>query len=181
VGVLALRTPIAALIAALMLAALTGGSFVLLGWVAYQAGQRCTSRSSTAVAAGAVAGSAAVRLLPAHDVPQFPQTLISTYAVFVVLPLLVGRYLAQQRQLVATLDRHNRQLRRERELLAEQERLRERLRIARDMHDSLGHRLGLLSIEATIKTYVSRILAKLGCANRVQAALLARDARDAAL
>ncbi len=29
--------------------------------------------------------------------------------------------------------------------------------------------------EASIKTYVSRILAKLGCANRVQAALLARD------
>ncbi|WP_035698357.1 response regulator [Glycomyces tenuis] len=31
--------------------------------------------------------------------------------------------------------------------------------------------------EATVKTYVSRILAKLGCDNRVQAALLARDAR----
>ncbi|MFJ9826863.1 MULTISPECIES: response regulator transcription factor [unclassified Streptomyces] len=30
--------------------------------------------------------------------------------------------------------------------------------------------------EATVKTYVSRILAKLGCENRVQAALLARDA-----
>ncbi|MEU9128482.1 response regulator transcription factor [Kitasatospora sp. NPDC048540] len=30
--------------------------------------------------------------------------------------------------------------------------------------------------EATVKTYVSRILAKLGCDNRVQAALLARDA-----
>jgi len=30
--------------------------------------------------------------------------------------------------------------------------------------------------EATIKTYVSRILAKLGCENRVQAALLVRDA-----
>jgi DNA-binding NarL/FixJ family response regulator len=30
--------------------------------------------------------------------------------------------------------------------------------------------------EATIKTYVSRILTKLGCQNRVQAALLARDA-----
>ncbi|MBC2878640.1 MULTISPECIES: response regulator [Streptomyces] len=30
--------------------------------------------------------------------------------------------------------------------------------------------------EATVKTYVSRILAKLGCANRVQAALVARDA-----
>ncbi|MFB9554318.1 response regulator transcription factor [Streptomyces roseoviridis] len=31
--------------------------------------------------------------------------------------------------------------------------------------------------EATVKTYVSRILAKLNCENRVQAALLARDAR----
>lgn len=30
--------------------------------------------------------------------------------------------------------------------------------------------------ESSAKTYVSRILAKLGCANRVQAALLARDA-----
>ncbi|EMF01296.1 response regulator transcription factor [Streptomyces mobaraensis NBRC 13819 = DSM 40847] len=30
--------------------------------------------------------------------------------------------------------------------------------------------------EATVKTYVSRILAKLGCGNRVQAALIARDA-----
>ncbi|MFI0741847.1 response regulator [Streptomyces sp. NPDC021100] len=30
--------------------------------------------------------------------------------------------------------------------------------------------------EATVKTYVSRILAKLGCGNRVQAALVARDA-----
>ncbi|GAA1294615.1 two component system response regulator [Saccharothrix xinjiangensis] len=29
--------------------------------------------------------------------------------------------------------------------------------------------------EATIKTYVSRVLAKLGCANRVQAAMLLRD------
>jgi DNA-binding NarL/FixJ family response regulator len=38
----------------------------------------------------------------------------------------------------------------------------------------IGRRLSMS--EATIKTYVSRILAKLGCSNRVQAALLARDA-----
>ncbi|MDN3240464.1 response regulator [Glycomyces tritici] len=31
--------------------------------------------------------------------------------------------------------------------------------------------------EASVKTYVSRVLAKLGCTNRVQAAMLARDAR----
>lgn len=35
---------------------------------------------------------------------------------------------------------------------------------------------GLFMSEPTVKTYVSRILAKLDCANRVQAALLARDA-----
>ncbi|MEU7203345.1 response regulator transcription factor [Streptomyces sp. NPDC045470] len=34
--------------------------------------------------------------------------------------------------------------------------------------------------EATVKTYVSRILSKLGCENRVQAALLARDAESGA-
>ncbi|GII77905.1 DNA-binding response regulator [Sphaerisporangium rufum] len=38
----------------------------------------------------------------------------------------------------------------------------------------IGRRLR--TSETTVKTYVSRVLAKLGCANRVQAALLARDA-----
>lgn len=41
----------------------------------------------------------------------------------------------------------------------------------------IGRRLGMS--EPTIKTYVSRILAKLGCANRVQAALLIREAGTA--
>ena len=40
---------------------------------------------------------------------------------------------------------------------------------------SIARRLRMT--EASTKTYVSRILAKLGCASRVQAALLARDAR----
>jgi DNA-binding NarL/FixJ family response regulator len=41
-------------------------------------------------------------------------------------------------------------------------------------NSSIARRLRMS--EASIKTYVSRILAKLGCDNRVQAALLARDA-----
>ncbi|ONF72643.1 response regulator [Amycolatopsis keratiniphila] len=40
----------------------------------------------------------------------------------------------------------------------------------------IGSRLRMR--EASIKTYVSRLLAKLGCTNRVQAALLVRDAGD---
>jgi DNA-binding NarL/FixJ family response regulator len=39
----------------------------------------------------------------------------------------------------------------------------------------IGQRLHMS--EATIKTYVSRVLTRLGCASRVQAALLARDAQ----
>lgn len=41
-------------------------------------------------------------------------------------------------------------------------------------NSAIAHRAHMS--EATVKTYVSRILVKLECANRVQAALLARDA-----
>lgn len=43
-----------------------------------------------------------------------------------------------------------------------------------DSNAEIGRRLHMS--ETTIKTYVSRILGKLGCSNRVQAALLVRDA-----
>jgi signal transduction histidine kinase len=55
---------------------------------------------------------------------------LSAYLVFAVLPLLAGRYVAQQRE------------------LADRERLRERLAIARDMHDRLGRRLSLAAVQA---------------------------------
>lgn len=149
-GVLALgeRAPAAAFTACLLLSALAGGSYVLLLWAAYQAGHRAVARREVAQVAGAALGWLAVGLVarPA-DAPALSQ-LIALFVVFVVLPLLVGRYLAQHRRLVAELGRRNRRLRRERELLAERERLRERLRIARDMHDSLGHRLSLVSVQA---------------------------------
>ncbi|MGY0056072.1 sensor histidine kinase [Streptomyces sp. LZ34] len=149
-GVVALgeRAPAAAFTAALLLAALTGGSYVLLLWAAYGAGHRAVAGRDAAQVAGAALGWIAVRLAawPA-DAPAGPQ-LISVFVVFVALPLLVGRYLAQHRRLVAELGRRNRRLRRERELLAERERLRIRLRIARDMHDSLGRRLSLVSVQA---------------------------------
>ncbi|MEU1880048.1 histidine kinase [Streptosporangium sp. NPDC020072] len=148
VVVLRTRSPVAAFVAALALASLSGGSYILLLWSAYQAGQEVLSRSGVAVVAGAGAGGLAVRLAAGPLTPQAVGTLLSTYLVFVALPLLVGLYLAQHRRLVAALDQSNRQLRLRRDLLAEQERLRERLRIARDMHDSLGHRLSLVSVQA---------------------------------
>jgi signal transduction histidine kinase len=142
------RAPVAALIAALALGGLAGGAYVLLLWVSYQAGREIVSRAGMTVAAGATFGALGVALSTMPAGLRAIPNLISTYVVFVALPLLVGRYLAQHERLVSTLNRHNGQLRRQQELLAEQERLRERLRIARDMHDSLGHRLSLVSIQA---------------------------------
>ncbi|GAB2823394.1 hypothetical protein GCM10027176_29730 [Actinoallomurus bryophytorum] len=142
------RAPVAAFALALAFVVLAGGAYVLLLWAGYQAGRHVRSRTGMAVVAGAALGGLGGELLVRPPEPRLVPNLVFAYVMFVALPLLVGRYLAQHERLVSALDRNNRRLRWERELLAEQERLRERLRIARDMHDSLGHHLSLVSIQA---------------------------------
>jgi signal transduction histidine kinase len=96
----------------------------------YAAGRSTLPRWRTAaVAVGALgvpAAQFAMRPADAATVTGF----VSAYLVFAALPLLAGRYVAQQHR------------------LAGEERLRERLRIARDMHDSLGRRLSLAAVQA---------------------------------
>ncbi|MFJ5806801.1 sensor histidine kinase [Streptomyces sp. NPDC093093] len=65
-----------------------------------------------------------------------------------VLPALGGRYRAQRRALLTARQERDDQLLRERTMIAHQARLRERQRIAQDMHDSLGHRLALISVHS---------------------------------
>ncbi|GAA4487059.1 hypothetical protein GCM10023191_014370 [Actinoallomurus oryzae] len=149
VVLLSQRFPAAAFTVALALVVLAGGGYALLLWTAYQAGRRVVSRTGTAIVAGVALGGLGGKLLVRPPEPRLIPGLVCAYVVFVALPLLVGRYLAQHERLLSALDRNNRRLRRERELLAERERLRERLRIARDMHDSLGHRLSLVTIQAS--------------------------------
>jgi signal transduction histidine kinase len=142
------RAPLPALVAALALASLTGGSYVLLLWAAYQAGRGIVSRRGMEVAVGAVLGCAGVQAAARPPDARMLPTMASAYLVFVGLPLLAGRYLAQHERLVTALHQRNQHLQRSRAFEAEQERLRERLRIARDMHDCLGQRLSLVSIQA---------------------------------
>lgn len=71
-----------------------------------------------------------------------------TFLLFGGLPALVGRLQIQRRRLLEALRERNEQLLRERALVAEQSRIRERQRIARDMHDSVGHQLTLIAIHA---------------------------------
>ncbi|MFI7704231.1 sensor histidine kinase [Nonomuraea sp. NPDC049480] len=134
------RLPFAAFLAALALAVLTGGSLALLTCTGFQAGHRISARRDLVVTAGALSAYVCVLLLAVQRSPGAEEPWISLARVVVLtaLPLLVGRYVAEQRE----------HLRRERALIAEQERLRERLRIAHDMHDSLGHLLSLVSVQA---------------------------------
>ncbi|GGL59103.1 sensor histidine kinase [Planomonospora parontospora] len=146
--VLRRRSPLAALVAATVLATLSGGGYALLLWASYQAGRAMLPRWGTAVAAGVGFGGFGAQFAARQADPRMLPHLAATCLVFVALPLLAGRYLAQHERLLSALDRHNRELRGNRELLVQQERLRERLRIAREMHDSLGRRLSLVSVQA---------------------------------
>jgi signal transduction histidine kinase len=96
----------------------------------YRAGRAALPpRWTAAAAAGALCVPAAqFAIRPAR--PAAVTGFVSAYLVFAVLPLLAGRYVAQQRK------------------VADQERRRERLRIAGDMHDSLGRRLTLAAVQA---------------------------------
>jgi signal transduction histidine kinase len=164
------RLPATGLLAALLIACLPGGAYALLLWTGYQAGHRVTSRAGAAVVLGGSLGYAGQRLAAGAAL----NVVVATYLVLVALPMVIGRYLAQHRSLVAALDSNNRRLRAEQELLGERERLRERLRIARDVHDSLGHRLGLLSVQAAALE-----VARLPAPEQQAVRLLARTARKA--
>jgi signal transduction histidine kinase len=66
----------------------------------------------------------------------------------VVLPWLFGRYRRQRAELVAAGWERAALLERQQQLEVERARVRERARIARDMHDSLGHEWGLIALRA---------------------------------
>ncbi|MFE4057812.1 sensor histidine kinase [Streptomyces sp. NPDC059096] len=68
------------------------------------------------------------------------------FLTLAIVPGLAARYRAQRRALLGALRRNNAQLVREQAMVAREARLLERHRIARDMHDSLGHQLALISV-----------------------------------
>jgi signal transduction histidine kinase len=142
-----------AFVAALALSSLAPtGCQVLLLWAAYHAGREVASRWGIVIVAGASAGALGAQLATAFD----PRS-VAVFLIFVALPFLVGRYLAQHERLVATLS------------------LNERLRIARDMHDSLGHRLSLVSVQAA----ALEVSDDLPPRHKQAVTQLARSARDA--
>jgi signal transduction histidine kinase len=69
-------------------------------------------------------------------------------ALFILLPALSGMVLGRRRPLTRLLRERNAYLEQTRALTDEAARREERARIASEMHDLLGHRIGLISVHA---------------------------------
>ncbi|MGW5867646.1 sensor histidine kinase [Streptomyces sp. NPDC055239] len=77
-------------------------------------------------------------------------TMLLTLLIGVVLPWLLGRYRRQYADLMATGWRLAERMEHEQQAVADRTRIRERARIAGDMHDSLGHDLTLIAVQAGV-------------------------------
>lgn len=139
-----------------MPAAAAFGALSLVGWwwglptaiAAFVAGRGPgRGRTLVLVLAGAlVAGAAAVAVVP--SLLTLGTQFVAVIVLAVLVPWFVGRFSRQYRELVRAGWERAEQLERERQLIAEQARLLERARIARDMHDVLGHDLSLIALSA---------------------------------
>jgi signal transduction histidine kinase len=107
---------------------------------------RGSRRGILAVVGLAVVSTAALPLLYAGDETYAVQLLVGALVTAVVVGWAL--FLRAQRDLVLSLRERAARLEAERRLELEQAREAERLRIAREMHDVLAHRVSLLSLHA---------------------------------
>jgi signal transduction histidine kinase len=116
--------------------------------MSYLAGRRQTSTRGALLAFAAVLVTGSLlNLVLLTEVWRWLTTVIALPLVM-VLPWLAGRFRRQQLELVHGGWDRAVQLEREQHMLAAQARLRERARIAQDMHDTLGHELALIALQA---------------------------------
>jgi signal transduction histidine kinase len=124
------------------------------------------------VLVGALALAVLGRLLIASEV-SIRYALVVTVLV-VGVPILLGLWVGSRRALVAHLREEAERLERERHLEAAQATAQERARIAREMHDVVAHRVGLMVLHAGA---LEVSLADPGAAE--QAALVRQTGREA--
>ncbi|MCZ7459175.1 sensor histidine kinase [Streptomyces sp. WMMC940] len=144
------RLPATVLAVTAALTPVGNGFLPLMMAAGWSAGRRITGAGRAVAAfAGAYALCVTVSLIDTWS-PSTALTLVLLTTLYflavAVVPGLASRYWTQRRTLLHTLQERNNQLLRERAMVAGQARLRERQRIAQDMHDSLGHRLALISV-----------------------------------
>ncbi|MDN3482631.1 histidine kinase [Arthrobacter sp. APC 3897] len=98
----------------------------------------------------AVAADLAVN--PANRAEDYGWILLTALAMLAVL-VLIGLNRGAKKALIVSLHQEADSARREQDARADQARLAERTRIAREMHDTLAHRLSLISMHAGALEY----------------------------
>jgi signal transduction histidine kinase len=147
---LRLRYPAGALVAAAAIGAIANTQTTLLLFVlSVSAGYRMSSFPRAALAFAGVLLSQLGRWWWA-DLWYWPFALLGTSSFLMVdlLPAVVAQMVSQRRQLLAGMHERNAYLRDQQAVVAERARARERDRIARELHDSLGNRLTLITLYA---------------------------------
>ena len=139
---LAVAVAVSAFVPAVGFAAAAIRMIALYTWTA-----RWGSRLPTWVAAGAVA-AAQIGASQADGELMTPGRLAFTLVSTVLPPLLAGLWVVQRQRLLAGYRERADRAERERELLAERAITDERRGIAREMHDVVAHRVGIVSLQA---------------------------------
>ncbi|WP_250009608.1 sensor histidine kinase [Actinoplanes sp. M2I2] len=143
------RRPVVAWLVVL-LGTLLDGNFVFgLPVLSYLLGLR-TERVRTVALAFVViaAGGTALNVAVLHTALAEWFFLAMALLLLGVFPWLAGRYRAQQARLVSAGWERAARLEYEHRMVVREARLRERARIAQEMHDSLGHELSLIALNA---------------------------------
>ncbi|MEU2794181.1 histidine kinase [Streptomyces sp. NPDC007100] len=142
------RFPALAMFIAAVLIMLNVWFSVTLLVMSYLAGRRMASPRTALLTFTAILVSGSVLNLVLRAAAWSWFTAVCALPLVMVFPWMVGRYFRLQNELVVSGWDRALQLEREQHLLADKARMRERARIAQDMHDSLGHQLTLISLQA---------------------------------
>ncbi|MFD7293070.1 sensor histidine kinase [Streptomyces sp. NPDC059897] len=126
---------------------------VVVPCVVWSAVRRIPSARRAWAAVGATAAGSVLLAVVGQaqsELPALPYLVTGAglAALFVLLPALSGRVMGHRRPLLGLLRERNAYLEQARLLTDEAARMEERTRIAAEMHDLLGHRIGLISVHA---------------------------------
>jgi signal transduction histidine kinase len=114
----------------------------------YAVGRYCGRVASLTAAAGTLLAGLAVAEI-SRNIPSYNTRNLSVLAL-VPLAVLAGAFVRTQRTYVLGAEERARRAEREREEVAHRRVIEERLRIARELHDIVGHALMSISVTASV-------------------------------
>lgn len=141
--------PVVAMIGAVLTSSMVPAGITIVAFASYGVGYRVMRVGVTWAAIGLIT-LADIGIWLGRVTPWDVETASVAFVMVLVLvvPALFGRYHRQRAALVMSGWERAERLEHERSMMIEQARLRERTRIAREMHDSLGHDLSLIALQA---------------------------------